>query len=146
MGITNRNKADEIFERFKKDYTVLSKNVVNYYMDGRYELALEYEDGHVQLWNEFDRTFYPLPQDRDSMTSEQYQKEVGRRISEVMFRKNVTQQQLSEKTGIAQPQLSRYISGKTMPNFMALDKITRALRMSLDELRHIDVDTDIDRY
>ena len=80
------------------------------------------------------------------MTDEQYRKEIGRRISQVMFRKSINQSMLSDMTGICQSQLSKYISGRSMPNFRALDKITRALRISLEELRHIDIETDIDQY
>jgi DNA-binding Xre family transcriptional regulator len=146
MNNTNNNRADQIFERFNRDYTETAKNVVNYYMDGRYTLALVLNTGRTILWDAFDRTFRPLQNDLDEMSDEQYRKEIGRRISKVMFRKSITQEKLSDMTGIAQQQLSRYISGKTMPNLRVLDKITRALRMSLDELRNIDVNNDIDKY
>lgn len=146
MNDTNKTKADLMFERFKRDYTVIAEDVVDYYLDGRFYLALEFGDGSVRLWSEFDRKFLPLPKNLDSMSDEQYRVDIGRRIYEVMYRKNVTQEKLSEMTGIAQQQLSRYISGRTMPNFRALDKITRALRMSLEELRNIDLKNDIDWF
>jgi len=144
MNNTNITRANRIFDRFKNKYPTLANEVVNYYMDGRYMLTLEYENGNAQFWDEFDDIFYPVNVDHNSVTDEQYRIDIGRRIYKVMFMKNITQEMLSEMTGIAQQQLSRYISGRTMPSFRSLDKITRALRMSLDELRHIDVDTEID--
>ena len=138
MDNTSKARADQIFERFKTIYPELSKQVTSYHMDGRFVLAMKLADGGVRLWDEFDRTLRRLPSNFESMSDEQYRQEIGRRLYKIMYRNSVTQEQLASMTGIAQSQLSGYISGRVMPNFRALDKIARALHISLDELRYVD--------
>jgi DNA-binding Xre family transcriptional regulator len=143
MYNASSERADKIFERFKNDYTIISAKVVSYHMDDRYTLAMKLDDGDIYLWDEHERTLRRIPSNYETMTDEQYKIEIGRRLNKMLFRKSISQEKLSEMTGIAQPQISRYVSGKTMPNFRALDRIARALHVSLDELRYVDIEDDI---
>ena len=56
------------------------------------------------------------------------------RISELRFAKQITLDELSEKTGIPKPTISAWIKGKYTPNIKGLSEIAKALNVSVDYL------------
>ena len=55
-------------------------------------------------------------------------------IKDIRKRLNMTQKQLSVRTGISQVNLSRYESGKRSPKIGTAFKIAKALGCTVDEL------------
>ena len=55
-------------------------------------------------------------------------------IRYIRKRLNMTQEQLSERTGISQANMSRYESGKRSPKIGTAFKIAEALGCTVDEL------------
>ena len=53
-----------------------------------------------------------------------------------MWVKGISQTDLSDRTGIGQTLISRYISGKTTPSVYNVNKIARALNMTVDGLTY----------
>ena len=68
-----------------------------------------------------------------------YAKEFGRRLKARMEEFEMTQTELSKLTGIAQPDISVYISGKIVPSAITVVKLARALNMTTDELINFEV-------
>ena len=101
------------------------------------ELIVTFKDGSKILYNDFENTVRNLPADSSNMSEKQFRREFGYRVKRIMLEKGVTQDELSEKTGIAQETLSRYICGKNVPSFYKIDKIAKALDCSVDEFRYI---------
>ena len=101
------------------------------------ELLVTLRDGSKIIYNDYENTVRNLPADSSNMSEEQFKREFGYRVKRIMFEKGVTQDDLSEKTGIAQETLSRYICGKNVPSFYKIDKIAKALDCSVDEFRYI---------
>ena len=101
------------------------------------ELIVTFNDGSKLLYNDTENTIRIIPEDSINMSEEQFKREFGYRLKRIMFEKGVTQDDLSEKTGIAQETLSRYICGKNVPSFYKIDKIAKALDCSVDEFRYI---------
>lgn len=61
-------------------------------------------------------------------------REVGPRLRAARVKRNLTLEALSEATGISASTLSRLEAGKRAPNLELLLPVTRALRISLDDL------------
>ena len=101
------------------------------------ELIATFKDGSKILYNDIENTVRSLPTDSSNMSKEQFKREFGYRLKQIMFAKGITQDDLSEKTGIAQETLSRYIRGKNVPSFYITDKIAKALDCSVDDFRYI---------
>lgn len=59
----------------------------------------------------------------------------GVKLRKIMEEKNITQNKLSDMTGIEQPTISHYVNGNMNPSFYIADKIATALGCSLDEFR-----------
>jgi len=59
---------------------------------------------------------------------------LGKRISSFRKERGLTQVELADKIGLAQPVLSNYERGKLRPNHQVLSQLSKALQVSTDEL------------
>ncbi|MCD8028202.1 MAG: helix-turn-helix domain-containing protein [Erysipelotrichaceae bacterium] len=67
---------------------------------------------------------------------------IGDNIKKHRKAKGLTQQELSEMTGIAREQLSHYETGFMTPRIQTLEKISTSLNVSLNELMKADENKD----
>lgn len=129
---------DRLISNFELRFPSVTQDVYKYdrtkYAN---ELIVTFRDGSKVLYNDVENTVRYLPADSSNMSEKQFKKEFGYRVKRIMIEKGVTQDELSEKTGIAQETLSRYICGKIVPSFYKIDKIAKALDCSVDEFRYI---------
>ena len=105
-------------------------------MRGMYRYHLHLDNPDKYQYDDRDRTFRSLPSDSKNMTEEEYKRELGIRLRQMMEHRGVTQIDLSEMTGLSQAQISSYITGKVSPSFYIIDRIAKALDCSSDLLRY----------
>jgi len=74
------------------------------------------------------------PGDRRPDLTQAVLREVGPRLRAARLKRDLTLEALSDTTGISPSTLSRLESGKRAPNLELLIPVTRALRLSLDDL------------
>ena len=123
------------FRNFSFYFDNLVDDVVDYYFDETCEeLVIKLRDGRVIAYDEYSNKIRYLPRGNEPPTEEVYKKEFCRRLRRRMYVKNITQTELSKRTGIGQDLSSRYISGKANPTLHNVYKIARALGCSIDEL------------
>lgn len=128
--------ASQLFENFKMYYPSLAKKTVRYEEVGSFELLAELDDGDILSYDDLYNSYRLLPKDSSNLTEEECLREFGIRLRKLMIRKGVSQEELSDRTGITQAMLSRYITGKASPSFYRIDKIAKALGCSIDEFRY----------
>lgn len=63
--------------------------------------------------------------------------DVGDNIRNILKKKNMTQKDLAEATGIARQQIQRYCTGKNLPNPKRLKEIADALEVSIMDLYEV---------
>lgn len=102
------------------------------------ELTLKLDDGSTMLYDFFHQSMRRLPSDSTKMTEEECKREFGLKLQKMLHSRGMSQAELSEKTGISQPVISNYVRGKVSPSFYATDKIAKALKCSVDDLRYVD--------
>lgn len=127
-----------ILDEFKTYFPSLSRSMVKFKRLNTRELLVKFNDGSGAVFDMFEHSIRWMPDDSENMTEQQCRKEFGLRLRKIMEIKGMTQDDLSRKTGIAQPILSNYIKGKNSPSFYRVDKIAKALGCSADDLRYID--------
>ena len=71
--------------------------------------------------------------DINELTEEQERKEFAYMLRTIMKARYITQEELAIKTNLTQAMISRYVSGKAMPNATVLNKIAKVLRCSMDD-------------
>ena len=122
---------------FELHFPHIAKKVVAYSDRGWGELLIKLEDGTSILYDDIDNTIRRLPTNPDNLTKRECSREFGLRLSRMMERRDITQCELSELTGIPQSSISHYVNGSKLPSFYNLDKIAKALNCSMDEFRYI---------
>lgn len=68
------------------------------------------------------------------MSREQTTKKFTENLAEIMERQNMTQTELSRRTGIAQGSLSKYLMGHREPTITPVTQIAKALGVTVDAL------------
>jgi len=59
---------------------------------------------------------------------------LGRKINDIIKKKNVTQKELADVAGVSQTFISFVLSDKKMPSVESLKRISDFLEISIDEL------------
>ena len=122
------------FEYLQLYFPMIAEKVVEYRENGPCELVLTLDDGDMLSYDNFDKTIRKLPTDVSNMTEEETRNEFGIRLRQHLFARGMSQLDLSIKTGITQPMLSRYMTGKTSPSFHVVTMIAKAIGCSTDDL------------
>ncbi len=121
-----------VLDDFKTYYPHLYEKTIKYYLKGPHELIAELNDGSVISFYALEKSFRTIS-DVDVITEESCKRELGIRLRRLMYERCITQQDLSERTGIHQPRISSYIQGKASPSFYNLRRIAKVLNCSLDD-------------
>ena len=126
-----------MFEDFKRYFPQIAEEVIEYREEGPSELLVITDADEVYIFDVLDKSLNRLPCDSRALTELECRREFGRRLRKTLIRRGLTQNDLSEITGIPQPVLSGYISGRTNPGFYNVDRIAKALNCSIDEFRYL---------
>lgn len=129
---------ERLFAELKLYFPTASKHVVNYAESGLGLLLCKMDNDDSILFDSVDNSIRRLPANSDDMCEEECKREFGIRLRRLMLIRGISQAELSEKTGLSQPQLSNYMTGKNMPSFYSVDRIAKALKCSTDDLRYKD--------
>ena len=121
------------FELLQMHYPLIAKNVVEHHANGKHEFILTLADGSKLSYDTIWHTIRNLPNDRNSMTEKECRTEFGSRLRVMLYLKGLTQQDLSEMTGITQATISHYITGKATPSLYTADKIARCLGCTIED-------------
>lgn len=100
-----------------------------------WDLLVTFKDGRKIIYDTFTNYYRGIFYDNiKELTDEQEKKEFAHRLRIMMKRKYISQEQLSELTGVTQTMISRYITGKALPSVLIVRKIAKVLDCSMDEL------------
>lgn len=128
---------DIILNNLQMRFPFIMKEAVECRELDRDEVLVTLNDGNRFLYDDMGGTIRKLPADSGEMSEDECRTEFGLRLYKLMYCKGLTQEDLSELTGIQRTQLSNYITGKTTPSFYIVDKIAKALECSTDDLRYL---------
>lgn len=104
---------------------------------GGRELEFKLTDDRAYIFDSHQETLRRLPVNSKRMTKDEFKIEFGYRLRKMLEVKGVSQRELSRRSGIIQSDISTYINGKKIPSFHNVDRIAKALDISVDELRYI---------
>ena len=96
------------------------------------ELIIKTRDGNFYIFNDDENTILRVPS-REEPEEYIFRRQFGRGVRRMMLNRGLTQSDLSDRTGLSQPQLSRYINGKTLPSAFVLEKLAKALKCNVDD-------------
>lgn len=129
----------QIFRNAKFHFPLYCKDAVDIYENSPFELVLIMNDGSRWSYYDFDNTLRKLPKGPE-LTEEEYRKEFGIRLSDILYRRGITQNELANMAKISYVTVSSYVRGISTPSYSNASRIARALHMSLDAFTYVPID------
>lgn len=129
------SSIDYLIQGFKTYVT--NEEIASYEIIRPFELMVTMKNGTKYLYDDMKNSYRYLPPDSMVLTNEEITNEFRMRFNTIMERQWVTQTELSKLTGIPQPLISKYANGQSLPGFIHLDRICKALKCSADDFRYL---------
>lgn len=132
-------RYSEIIEGYKSWYPSLYSKTVECKPCGKYSILARLSDGSRVEYNSMDNGIRDVSKlyDRSythSMTEEMWREEFGRKLRRAIEDKGITQERLSELSGISRQMLTRYVRGNSTPSGYILNKLAEVLDCDVREL------------
>lgn len=126
---------NDILDRFKQYYPVIATNIVDWYSNGENTIIVILADGSRMEYHNILNTVRNVRNLlEDEFNEENYQRDFSYNLFSKMADAGFNQVMLSEKTGISQVSISKYLNKKALPSIYNCEKIARALGCSVSEL------------
>ena len=126
---------NDILDRFKQYYPVIATNIVDWYSNGENTIIVILADGSRMEYHNILNTVRNVRNLlEDEFNEENYQRDFSYNLFSKMADSGFNQVMLSEKTGISQVSISKYLNKKALPSIYNCEKIARALGCSVSEL------------
>ncbi len=100
-------------------------------------LLLETNSKYDYFYNLTNNVLIPIPKDDRDLDKESFARIFGVLLRRALEHSGLTQEELSEKTGIQQARISDYLYGKHFPSFYQIDKMAKAMNCSVEDLRYV---------
>ena len=123
-----------ILEQFKMYFPSLYDRGVDWWKSGPYHITILLDDNSRVEFDSSDNTIRWVQKIDRSVDSDILRKEIGRNIRKFIVYRGMRQQDVSEKVGITEAMLSRYINGTSMPSIDKLHNIANVLGCHVDDL------------
>lgn len=132
--LTRHETWDEIFRDLENEYPRLMEDVVDWYPNGPREVVVRTADSFkaaIDLYDYSMKVIHDPSDDGVYISEDEWRREFSKILQDIMDETDITQFQLSLKTGITQGGLNKYINGKSTPSLYNATKIARALDVPL---------------
>ena len=129
-----------VIEEFEWIFPRDAERVVDWYPSGRYEITIKFDDGSKIIYNSMTQQKRPanlFSEANEDIEEEEWRKRYGKNLLLKLQLRDMTQEELSEMTGISRITINRYIKGKATPSTYNNHKLANALRCSPGELGDI---------
>lgn len=131
---TGNEWLDDMIDTADLYIPFITEKAVSYHEGSPGELIIETNNGRKVSFDTFTHVCRYIPNDERLNDESVYRAEFGRRLRRVMTVRGITQDELSEKTGIPQTTISRYLCGKVTPSIFKVYQIAKVLECCVDDL------------
>lgn len=131
------NLMDEYMHQVYLYFPDLLGEVVHAREYVQFMLLLETNTKYDYFYNITNNVLIPIPKDDKNLDKDSFRRIFGVLLRRALECSGLTQEDLSEKTGIPQPNISDYLYGKHFPSFYQIDKMAKAMNCSVEDLRYV---------
>lgn len=103
---------------------------------GRFEYLVTLKDGRKLIFDLDDNSIHKLFDRNEDISEEDFKREFARRLRRRLWHTTMNQEELAERIGISQAQISKYLNGKALPSFLIMDKLARVLKCDVDDFMY----------
>lgn len=129
-----------VYRDFQQQYPYLDEKVVDWYPSGQLEISIILEDKSKYCYtygNSGLCRLYSKDEDEECVDEDNWRIEFSNNLRKKMLKIHVSQEELSERTGISQVSISKYLNCRATPSGHNIDLMARALHCSVSELMNI---------
>ena len=134
-NVVNIYPTDQLYKNVLEcNPDVKPENIKNVMAVSNFDLLITYKDGKRELFDTLEGYRRFIKYESDALTEEEHRKEFPKILYKMMRRKNVSQSELARKIGTSQQMISKYITGKALPGYTILKKMSKIFNCSVDDL------------
>lgn len=130
---------DVVFESLENNYPDIIDEIVDWYPSGYQEITIKDQNGVKKTYNWITgnlRVTYD-PSYARTVSEEEWRKVFSDRLHNRLIALGMSQETLSEITGISRVTLSKYFNGKATPSSYNSKKLAEALKCPIGELLEV---------
>jgi predicted XRE-type DNA-binding protein len=132
-------RYEQIIEDYKIWHTSLYNRTVECRPSGKHCILASLDDETKIEFNSLDKTIRDVTrlynhEFNETLDEVAWRKEFGHKLHRIITDKGMTQEKLSEVTGISRQMLSRYVRGTSTPSGYILSRIVETLGCDIREL------------
>ena len=123
-------------ERFEMYYSQHIGNVADYRLRNPNELIVTFTNGTRLIFCEPENIAYKISSNNTEKSEYDIRLDFSTALRRILYRRDITQKELSELTGISQTTISKYLNRKATPSLYIIDRLTRALGCSINDFNY----------
>ena len=104
----------------------------------QYDIFIQFTNGNKVIYDTFKNGSRYYNYDPNNITEEEWKREFKIRLNNYLLRTGYSQNDLAEYLGVNQQAISRYCTGKIMPNIYTIRKIAMFFNIDYKELLYQD--------
>lgn len=129
----------QVIRSFEKWHPAIFEHSVDYAMTGRYTILVCLDDNSKIEYNSYDNTIRDVSRiyNRDeysALEEDVWRKEFGHQLRRAIVDRGITQEELSDLTGISRQMLSRYVNGTSTPSGYIISRLSEVLKCDVRKL------------
>lgn len=133
------SRYERIVESYKIWYPTFYEKTVDCKPVGQTCILVTLKDGCKMEYDSYDNSIRDVTNlyvraKTDGVDEEMWRKEFGRKLYKAIITNGITNERLSDITGISRQMLSRYIRGHSTPSGYILSRLSEALNCDVREL------------
>lgn len=111
----------------------LEQNIIDYYAIDKWDLFVQLNNGDKFIYDSFYNIIRFDLYEGDNLTDDQELNEFRKNLKKMIDRNYITQDELANRVGVDCKTISRYVTGRTIPDCLTLNKIAKALGCSVED-------------
>lgn len=130
------NLWEPVLREFIFKYPIIAEQVVDWYPCGQMRILLRLSTGEKKIYDLIDSRLISVgtPIFELDNADDEWKKRFAARLRRKLCITGVTQWELSEKTGISEVTISKYLHGKAIPSAVNVDRIAWALNCDVSDI------------
>lgn len=124
----------DVFRTFSIYHPDLVEKMVDWSDESILAILVEIDDGRVYLFDSLGDTYRLMRRDTNEMSDEEVANEFSKRVMRMIMLRGLDQKKLADRIGVNENTISRYITGKSLPNYVTISKIAKALDCDIKDL------------
>ena len=129
-----RNKYDSVLNQFEINYPHFFERAVDWWATGKSSIAIKLDNGEIIDYDRIKNTIIWIRTDNPEVDEETRRKAFGRNLEKRIPLTGMSKGDISEKLGITNAMLSRYLRGNSIPSVDKAYQLARIIGCRVDEL------------